>query len=115
MNAITSMISNAMVQIVHQHTGRGPTKSQSVVAPDAVLVILRDCLTHSERQLVDEGQANAVLAIRQAFQESMADEMITAVEQVTGRRVEALLSATLLEPDITVNVFIAPEKVVPRA
>lgn len=109
MNSLTTTISNAVVRIMHEHTGRGPTKSRTTVAPDAIVVILRDCLTHTERQLVDEGQVAAVLGMRQAFQDSMAAEMIEAVEQATGRQVEKLLSTLSAQPDITVNVFIAAE------
>lgn len=109
MSALTTTISNAVVQIMHEYTGRGPTKSRATVAPDSIVVILRDCLTPGERQLVDEGKASAVLGVRQAYQDLMAAELIEAVEQATGRHVETLLSAMSTRPDITVNIFVATE------
>jgi len=57
-------------------------------------VTLRDSLTTAERTLAQSGQDLEVLAMRRAFQNTMRDDMIATVEQLTNRRVERHSSAT---------------------
>ena len=44
--------------------------------------------------------------MRRAFQQTMRDELISAVEQLSGRVVDAFLSDNLYEPDIAVEIFL---------
>jgi uncharacterized protein YbcI len=69
-------------------------------------VTLRDSLTKAERTLAQRGQELQVLAMRRAFQNTMRDDMIAAVEQLTGRSVEAFLSDNLHQPDVAVEIFL---------
>lgn len=100
--SIASAISNAVVRIVHEHTGRGPTKSRTIIGADMISVVLRDCLTRSELQLLDAGKGDLVLDVRQAYYDSMRGELIDVIERTTGYTVEVLLSATSTTPDITI-------------
>lgn len=104
--SMSSDISNAVVGVVLDHTGRGPTKARTTIARDLIVVTLRDCLSHSERLLASHGQQDAVLAMRRAFQAEMAPDLIGVVEKITGRVVEAFLSDSLHEPDMAVEVFV---------
>ena len=49
------MISTATVQLLHEYTGRGPTKAKTVINDDLVTVLLADTLTKGERKLVETG------------------------------------------------------------
>lgn len=106
MGSLATTISNAVVRIMRDRTGRGPTKTRTTITPEAIVVTLRDCLTHNERQLVDEDKISAVLSIRQAYQDSMAADLMATVERISGQHVETVLSVVSARPDITVNVFI---------
>ena len=44
--------------------------------------------------------------MRRAFQNTMREELIAAVERLTGRSVEAFLSDNLHEPDVAVEIFL---------
>jgi len=99
-------ISNRCVQILSSYTGRGPTKAWTSIDQDLVSVVLRETLTKGERSLVAGGQADLVLSMRKAYQMTMRDELVAAVEEVTGRRVIAFLSDNHLDPDVAVESFV---------
>ncbi len=104
--SMSAAISNAVVGLLHEYTGRGPTHARTTIGGDTIVVTLRDSLTKAERTLASRGQALEVLAMRRAFQNTMRDEMIAAVEELTGRTVEAFLSDNLHNPDVAVEVFL---------
>jgi uncharacterized protein YbcI len=104
--SMSAAISNAVVGLLHDYTGRGPTKARTTIGPDTIVVTLRDSLTRAERTLAEHGQAVEVLAMRRAFQGTMRDDLIAAVEKLTGRTVEAFLSDNLHEPDVAVEIFL---------
>ncbi len=103
---VAAGISNAVVRLLAEYTGRGPTKARTYLNQDLVTVVLRDTLTKGERSLIREGDESIVMSTRQAFQNAMKKEMVAAVEQHSGRRVIAFLSANHLEPDIAVESFV---------
>jgi uncharacterized protein YbcI len=104
--ALSSAISNAVVGLLRDYTGRGPTHARTTVGPDTIVVTLRNSLTKAERTLAAHGQEVEVLAMRRAFQNTMRDELVAAVERLTGRHVEAFLSDNLHEPDVAVEIFL---------
>jgi uncharacterized protein YbcI len=104
--SLSAAISNAVVGLLHDYTGRGPTHARTTIGPDTIVVTLRDSLTKAERTLAERGQALEVLAMRRAFQNTMRDDLIAAVERLTGRNVEAFLSDNLHEPDVAVEIFL---------
>jgi uncharacterized protein YbcI len=104
--SLSAAISNAVVGLLHDYTGRGPTHARTTIGPDTIVVTLRDSLTKAERTLAQRGQALEVLAMRRAFQNTMRDDLIAAVERLTGRSVEAFLSDNLHEPDVAVEIFL---------
>lgn len=103
---VASAISAAVVALWRDYTGRGPTKARTTIDQDVIVVTLRDSLTKAERTLAERGQAAEVLAMRRAFQEMMRDDMIAAVQRLTGRTVEAFLSSNLHDPDVAIEVFL---------
>ena len=103
-------ISNLIVQLLSQYTGRGPTKARTYINDDIVTCVLQDTLTKAEHALVDNERRELVLTTRSTFQEIMGDDLIAGVEQITGRKVIAFLSANHLDPDIAVETFLlAPQ------
>jgi uncharacterized protein YbcI len=108
---VAAAISNAVVRLLSEYTGRGPTKARTHLSKDLVTVVLHDTLTKGERSLVSEGDATIVLETRKAFQNAMKDDLVKAVEQHTGRQVHAFLSANSIEPDIAVETFLLEAEV----
>ncbi len=104
--SLSASISNAVVGLLHDYTGRGPTHARTTIGPDTIVVTLRNSLTKAERKLAGCGQALEVLAMRRAFQKTMRDDLVAAVERLTSRTVEAFLSDNLHDPDVAVEVFL---------
>ena len=44
-------ISNAVVRLVREHFGKGPTQAKTLLHDDAVVTILRGGFTHAEKTL----------------------------------------------------------------
>lgn len=65
-------ISNAMVQLIRETTGRGPTKARTTIGRDHVLVMLRDTLTKGERKLAANGYGEESCASVTATRRSCA-------------------------------------------
>jgi uncharacterized protein YbcI len=99
-------ISDAVVRMLHDYTGRGPTRSRTTISDDAVLVVVGDTLTRGERKLVETGREEQVLSLRHAFQLAMRDDLVEVVERATERKVAAFMSQNHIDPDLAVEVFV---------
>jgi uncharacterized protein YbcI len=99
-------ISQAVVRLVRDYTGRGPTQAQTTINDNVIVVVLRDTLLKAERSLVADGQAHAVMDMRRRFQGTMRRELVAAVTEHSGRTVEAFLSDNTIDPDVAVEVFV---------
>ena len=104
--SLSAAISTAIVGVVREYTGRGPTKARTTIRDDTVLVMLEDTLTKGERTLVESGCEDKVLDLRFAFQAAMRSEASAMVAQLTGRRVVAMMSANHIDPDLAAEVFV---------
>jgi uncharacterized protein YbcI len=108
--ALYSAISNAVVGIVHEYTGRGPTRARTSIRDDVVVVVLQETMLKAERSLIEDNKSELVAQMRRSFQQTMRADMSAAVAGLTGREVIAFLSDSALEPDYSVEVFVlAPE------
>jgi len=103
---LLAAISNRVVAVYADHIGRGPTKARSYLNDSVVTCLLEDTLTRAERKLVESGRRDAVLEVRATFQETMRSELTAAIEELTGRRVRAMIGGAQLEPDIASQVFL---------
>jgi uncharacterized protein YbcI len=99
-------ISNAVVRLLREYTGRGPTKARTTIRDNVVLVMLEQTLTKGEQSLVDKGRADKVLEVRHEFQHAMREESMAKVAELTGQRVIAMLSANNIDPDLGAEIFI---------
>jgi uncharacterized protein YbcI len=99
-------ISNSVVRLMSEYTGRGPTKAKTVINRDLIAVVLGDLLTKGENRLVEAGKSDLVLQMRHQFQLTMRDDLVTAVEMLTERKVIAFMSDNHIDPDMAVEIFI---------
>src|SRR3954465_1990560 len=100
------MISTATVQLLHEYTGRGPTKAKTLINHDVVTVLLADTPTKGGRKLVDSGRSDRVLQLRHDYQLTMRDDLIEFVERQLERKVIAFMSQNHIDPDLAVEVFV---------
>jgi uncharacterized protein YbcI len=103
---MSAAISDAMVQLMHRYTGRGPTSSRTTVGTDLIVCVMGAALTKGEQTLVSDGKLELVLSTRRAYQDSMRADAISAVETITGRRVLAFMSNNHVDPDLAAELFV---------
>jgi uncharacterized protein YbcI len=103
---LAAAISRAIVRIMSEYIGRGPTKARTSIRDDTVVVLLQDILTKAERSLLDSGQVEFVLETRHRFQETMRKDFIAAVEMLTERKVIAFMSSNHVNPDMAAELFV---------
>ena len=103
---LTVAISDAVVQLLHEYTGRGPTKARTTIDRDAIFVVLRDTMTKAERRLHEQGDGDLVLETRRRFQAGMRTDLVAAIEHLTARTVMAFMSTNHLDPDLACEVFV---------
>jgi len=104
--ALNAAISEVVVRLMAQRTGRGPTKARTTIDRDVIVVVLQNTLTSGEQFLVDRDHSEQVLDMRRAYQEAMRTDCIAAVEALTDRTVTAFMSANHIEPDLAAEVFV---------
>ena len=110
-HSTSAEISNAVVHLLSEYTGRGPTKARTYINDDLISVVLRDTLTKGERSLIANGSVDVVLDARKAYQAAMKQDLIAVIEKYSGRSVLAFMSENHIDPDIAVESFVlAPQK-----
>jgi uncharacterized protein YbcI len=113
--AVSAALSNAVVGLVREYTGRGPTRARASISRDLVSVVMADTLTKAERRLVERGKSDLVLQIRHEFQRTMRDDLVAAVEKITERKVIAFMSDNHIDPDMAVETFVLQPEVAATA
>jgi uncharacterized protein YbcI len=106
--AVLSAISRAMNEIYKEQFGRGATTVRTEWAGSDTLVCrLEDTLTPAERNLVKMGEHQRLRDVRMFFQYATVREFCEPIEELTGRKVRAFLSAIDTEVDgLAVELFV---------
>src|SRR4051812_47082232 len=82
-----ALVSNELVRLVANYTGRGPTKARTTLNSNVAVVVFQDTLTRGEQQLVAAGQTEAVSRTRRSFHDVMREEAVRAVQEILSRKV----------------------------
>ena len=75
------------------------------MTPELVVITLTECLTTVERRLVGDGHGALVTHGRRAIYQGLGFEAQAVVEELTGRRVTAYLTAQEGDPDLALLIF----------
>lgn len=103
---LLAAISTSIVGMLYEHYGRGPMKAKTYALDDIIVVVMRGSgFTPLEQTIMDSGEPDRVIAMREDFQRVMADRYKQTIEDLTGRIVLAFLSQAHVEPDITMEIF----------
>jgi uncharacterized protein YbcI len=103
---LLAAISTSFVAILRDHYGRGPMKAKTYALDDIIVVVMRGSgFTPLEQTIMDSGEPDRVIAMREEFQRVMAERYRRTIWELTGRNVVAFLSQAHVEPDITVEIF----------
>ena len=81
-------------------------KAKTYALDDIIVVVMRGSgFTPLEQTIMDSGEPDRVIAMREDFQRVMAERYKETIEELTGRKVLAFLSQAHVEPDITMEIF----------
>lgn len=103
---VAAAVSNAVVRIHADHHGRGPTRAKTYVFDDVIVTVMEEGAAPVERTLADAGEEGLIQSLRTRVQDAISDELKAAVEEITGRRVRAVVSGSQVEQDIECAVFL---------
>ena len=108
--SLRSALANAIVGVMKQYYGKGPTGAKAWILDDYVFVALEGGLTRNEESLIADGKEDVVRSYRLAFEETMTDVMVGAVAELTGREVLTYHSQVVFHPVRAFEIFVlAPE------
>ena len=103
---LLAAISTEIVAMLREHYGRGPMKAKTYALDDIIVCVLRGSgFTALEKTIMASGNPDRVVAMREDFQEVMAERYKQMIEDLTGRKVVAFISQAHVEPDITIEMF----------
>jgi uncharacterized protein YbcI len=108
-------ISNLIVRLFSEYTGRGPNKARTIIRDNLVICVTHGNMTKGERRLVQEGEGAMVVSVRRKFQTTMRDDLVGGVELLTGRKVVSFLSDHNAETDHAAEVFVLEEAATPAS
>jgi uncharacterized protein YbcI len=103
---LAAQISNAIVGILSELYGRGPTRTKTYLLDDYVFTVCQDILTTAEQTLVEHGHEDLVRKVRLTFQEAEADRFTGAVREITGRTVITYHSQVTFDPPMGFEIFV---------
>jgi uncharacterized protein YbcI len=104
--SLCSAVSNLVVRLTAEYTGRGPTKAKTSIRDNVVICITTENMTKGERRLVEKGEAETVVGIRRKFQATMRDDLVGGVEMLTGRKVISFLNDHDAVHDQAIDAFV---------
>jgi uncharacterized protein YbcI len=99
-------LAEELLRIHRQTYGKGADTTHAYLLRDSVVCFLDDIeLLPNEEFMIERDMEDAVVDIRQRYQEAVGDSFIAAVERATGRRVVRFLSRMSLDPHFVVEIF----------
>ena len=104
--ALMAAISDHVVRVFAEYTGRGPTRARTTIRDDIVVCVAHQCMTKAERRLVETGEGESVRSLRRTFQNAMREDLVAGVERLSGRPVVSFMSDHDPERDFTAEVFV---------
>jgi uncharacterized protein YbcI len=103
---LLAAISTSIVGILRERYGRGPMKAKTYALDDIIVVVMRGSgYTPLEQTIMDSGEPERVVAMREDFQRVIQERYKQTIKDLTGRNVVAFLSQAHVEPDITIEMF----------
>jgi len=81
-------------------------RAKTYALDDLIVVVMRGSgFTPLEKTIMESGEPDRVVEMREEFQRVMATRYKETIKELTGRNVVAFLSQAHVEPDITIEIF----------
>jgi uncharacterized protein YbcI len=107
-------IANELGKMISDFVGRGATRSRAFVHNDLIVLLLEDGATRAEVNLVAAGHSELVRHQRDALQRAMEDDLVSAIERLTGRTVRTFISGLSTPGESAVEVFVLEPEAPPE-
>lgn len=97
---------NGLVGLFREFAGRGPSRCKAHWAGcDLIVVILRGGFTTADQTLYEAGHGMAVRDSQHALSDVLEAKMTELVQNTSGRKVQAFMSASHQGPDLRALLF----------
>ena len=106
----SAMISTSTVQLLHDYTGRGPTKAKTEISEDLVTILLADTLTTGRAHAGRERPSRPRPTAPPRLPATMRDDLVAIVERQLDRKVIAFMSQNHIDPDLAVEIFVLEQQ-----
>jgi uncharacterized protein YbcI len=111
-------ISDAMVKLQREHTGRGPNQAHTYIIEDMVIVRMQEVLTPAERQLTGNPHGQSLVKqFHQQMHEIARKELEAIIESHTGCKVTSIHSDVSTKTGEQMSIFVLDrslESLLPR-
>jgi uncharacterized protein YbcI len=104
--SVRAEISNAMVGLMKDFHGKGPTKAKTFLDDNYVFCVMEGGLTRNEETLIERGHEDLVRTYRLRFQEAMEKPTVEAIQRITGRSVIGYHSQIVFNPERAFEIFV---------
>jgi uncharacterized protein YbcI len=105
-HSVRAEISNAMVGLMKDFYGKGPTKAKTFLNDNYVFCVMEGGLTRNEETLIQRGHEDLVRNYRLRFQEAMEEPTVEAIQRITGRSVIGYHSQIVFNPERAFEIFV---------
>jgi uncharacterized protein YbcI len=105
-HSVRAEISNAMVGLLKDFYGKGPTKAKTFLNDNYIFCVMEGGLTRNEETLIERGHKDLVRNYRLRFQEAMEAPTVEAIQRITGRRVIGYHSQIVFNPERAFEIFV---------
>jgi uncharacterized protein YbcI len=102
-------VTSSLAAIMSRHYGRGPEGGKAYLCDDVLVCVLRGGLLQVEQFMLSKGRERFVREVRLAWQDEIAETMMSAVERITGYRVTDYHSQILLKAGLAIEMFALEE------
>src|SRR3712207_6142050 len=111
---IEAEISDAMVKLQRDHTGRGPNQAHTYILEDMVIVRMQEVLTPAERQLTGNPHGQSLVKqFHQQMHEIARKELESIIESHTGCRVTSIHSDVSTKTGEQMSIFVLDRSLEP--
>ena len=109
---VEAEISEAMVRLQRERTGRGPTQAHTYLLQDMVIVRMQEVLTPAERQLTGKPYGQSLVKqFHQQMHEIARQDLEKVVEEHTGCRVISIHSDVSTKSGEQISIFIVDQNI----
>ncbi|HEY5430141.1 MAG TPA: Na-translocating system protein MpsC family protein [Solirubrobacteraceae bacterium] len=104
---LLASVTEAMVAFHQRYYHRKPVTAKTLLlGDDLIACVLGGVYTDVEKTMIELQRSTLVQETRNAFQNSMQDKFITAVQRLSRRHVLAYFSNHHVGPDIEIELFL---------